>query len=416
MILRPRATGQDRRRHGQQPQGHRQPARQRRRPKPTTRSSRTGRCAYARSRSGQATAVPTPSPSATNACSARAAGNSVRGRRRAPPGCGPATNAPNAVDVLFIDEAGQFSLANALAVSPAAKSIVLLGDPQQLDQPIKGSHPRVRSSGAGPPPGRGRDHASRAGPVHGQDLAAPPGHLRLHLGGLLRSELVPGPATSCRPRGAGPPDGAGIRFVPVEHAGNAQHSSPEEARAIADLVERPARSGARWIDRDSKGHPSRLETSSSSRPTTRSGAHREIQQGAVPAHTCRSGTVDKFQGQQAPISIYSMATSRPEDAPRGMEFLYSLNRLNVATSRARCLTLVVASPALISAQARTPTQMVLANALCRLDEVARGAGAGPCMMHRAGGADHGRRRHARRSRRTGRTGASGYRPPRRATG
>ncbi len=82
------------------------------------------------------------------------------------------------------------------------------------------------------------------------------------------------------------------------------------------------------------------------------------------------GTVDKFQGQQAPISIYSMATSRPEDAPRGMEFLYSLNRLNVATSRARCLTLVVASPALIQAQAKTPRQMVLANALCRLEEVA----------------------------------------------
>ena len=86
--------------------------------------------------------------------------------------------------------------------------------------------------------------------------------------------------------------------------------------------------------------------------------------------TVAVGTVDKFQGQQAPISIYSMATSRPEDAPRGMEFLYSLNRLNVATSRARCLTLVVASPALIQAHAKTPRQMVLANALCRLAEVA----------------------------------------------
>ncbi len=83
------------------------------------------------------------------------------------------------------------------------------------------------------------------------------------------------------------------------------------------------------------------------------------------------GTVDKFQGQQAPVSIYSMATSRPEDAPRGMEFLYSLNRLNVATSRARCLTLVVASPELIEVQAKSPRQMMLANALCRLHEVAR---------------------------------------------
>ena len=58
----------------------------------------------------------------------------------------------------------------------------------------------------------------------------------------------------------------------------------------------------------------------------------------------RVGTVDKFQGKEAPVVIYSMATSRPEDAPRGMEFLYSLNRLNVATSRARCAVVSVANP------------------------------------------------------------------------
>ena len=86
--------------------------------------------------------------------------------------------------------------------------------------------------------------------------------------------------------------------------------------------------------------------------------------------TARAGTVDKFQGQEAPVSIYSMATSAPEDAPRGMEFLYSLNRLNVATSRARCLAAVVASPALIRVRARTPRQMRLANALCRFMELA----------------------------------------------
>jgi uncharacterized protein len=80
--------------------------------------------------------------------------------------------------------------------------------------------------------------------------------------------------------------------------------------------------------------------------------------------------VDKFQGQEAPVSIYSMATSSAEDAPRGMEFLYSLNRLNVATSRARCLAVVVASPALIRVRARTPRQMQLANALCRFMEMA----------------------------------------------
>ena len=84
----------------------------------------------------------------------------------------------------------------------------------------------------------------------------------------------------------------------------------------------------------------------------------------------RIGTVDKFQGQEAPISIYSMATSSPEEAPRGMEFLYSLNRLNVATSRAQCLTLVVASPELLRVRCRTPRQMQLANAIARLAEMA----------------------------------------------
>jgi superfamily I DNA and/or RNA helicase len=85
------------------------------------------------------------------------------------------------------------------------------------------------------------------------------------------------------------------------------------------------------------------------------------------------GTVDKFQGQEAPVVIYSMAASSPEDAPHGMEFLYSLNRLNVATSRARCAAIVVGSPRLLSPSCRTPRQMRLANALCRYVEVARAA-------------------------------------------
>ena len=85
----------------------------------------------------------------------------------------------------------------------------------------------------------------------------------------------------------------------------------------------------------------------------------------------RVGTVDRFQGQQAPVVIYSMATSTPEDAPRGMEFLYSLNRLNVATSRAQCGCILVASPRLFEPECKSPRQMQLANALCRYVELAR---------------------------------------------
>lgn len=77
--------------------------------------------------------------------------------------------------------------------------------------------------------------------------------------------------------------------------------------------------------------------------------------------------------QEAPIILYSMATSTPEDFPRGMEFLYSLNRLNVAVSRARCVAVVVANPALFQVQCKTPRQIELANAFCRYLEMARPA-------------------------------------------
>ena len=82
------------------------------------------------------------------------------------------------------------------------------------------------------------------------------------------------------------------------------------------------------------------------------------------------GTVDKFQGQEEAVVIYSMTTSSPEDAPRGMEFLYSLNRLNVATSRAKTAVIVVGNPRLFEPECRTPRQMQLANALCRYREMA----------------------------------------------
>jgi uncharacterized protein len=281
-----------------------------------------------------------------------------------------------AVDVLFIDEAGQFSLANAISVSTAAESMVLLGDPQQLDQPLKGSHP----------PG-----AERSALAHllGPSRVVMPDELGLFMDRtwrlhpaicdytsemFYRSELRPEPGNERQAlRGAGDANGEGIRFVAVDH-GDARHdsASPEEAERIAEIIADLLEGSSEWIDREDRQAPI---TSADILVITPYNAQRKLIDAALAERGPRCaavnvGTVDKFQGQQAPISVYSMATSRPEDAPRGMEFLYSLNRLNVATSRARCLTLVVASPALIAAQARTPRQMVLANALCRLREVA----------------------------------------------
>jgi len=83
------------------------------------------------------------------------------------------------------------------------------------------------------------------------------------------------------------------------------------------------------------------------------------------------GTVDKFQGREAAIAIYSMATSRPEDAPRGLGFLYDRHRLNVATSRARCASVVIANAALLRPTCATPLHLHLASALARFVELAK---------------------------------------------
>ena len=175
--------------------------------------------------------------------------------------------------------------------------------------------------------------------------------------------------------GVPPLDGTGVRFLAVDHvADRDDNDSPAEAEVVAKIVGRLLASGARWTDDKGDAAAVRPEDILIVSPFN---LHRRRIRAALEARGEAAarvpvGTVDKFQGQQAPISIYSMATSRPEDAPRGLEFLYSLNRLNVATSRARCLTVVVASPALVLVDAKTPRQMELANALCRFVEVAGG--------------------------------------------
>ena len=99
-------------------------------------------------------------------------------------------------------------------------------------------------------------------------------------------------------------------------------------------------------------------------------AHVRCLRQRIPDARVRIGTVDKFQGQEAPVVFFSMASSTGEEIPRGMEFLFSRNRLNVAISRAQCLAYLVASPRLLEIECRTVEQMRLANALCRLVEVA----------------------------------------------
>ena len=148
------------------------------------------------------------------------------------------------------------------------------------------------------------------------------------------------------------------------HHGN-QNCSPEEASAVEALVEGILGSGATWVDRNGQQRPVTFEDIIIITPYNAQVF--EIQRRLPGA---RVGTVDKFQGQEAPIAIYSTATSSRADAPRGMEFLYSLNRLNVATSRARCMCIMVGSPELFEVECRTPRQARLANAFCRFLELA----------------------------------------------
>ncbi|MGH7485410.1 MAG: DEAD/DEAH box helicase [bacterium] len=156
----------------------------------------------------------------------------------------------------------------------------------------------------------------------------------------------------------------GLFFVPVEHDGN-QSSSEEEARVVGALVQSWLDAEAEWTDR--KGLRKRLTLADVLVVVPYNAQIRPLQE-LLPG--VGIGTVDKFQGQEAPVVIYSMVTSSPEEAPRGMEFLYSRNRLNVATSRARCACVLVANPRLLEAECRTPRQIRLANALCRYVEKA----------------------------------------------
>ena len=258
------------------------------------------------------------------------------------------------------------SLANTLAVCEAAGSLVLLGDPRQLDQPIQGVHPpgadvsalgHLLGESATVDPSRGvfLDQTWRMHP----DICAFTTEQfyegRLRPEPELRRQTVVGP---------GPLAGHGLRFIPVAHAANT-NASAEEAECVAGLIRELLDTDAAWVDRQGVQRRLTLDDVLVVAPYN---AHLAVLRATLPTGA-RVGTVDKFQGQEAPIVIYSMATSTADEAPRGMEFLYSLHRLNVATSRARCVAAIVANPALLTPDCRTPEQMRLANPFCRFLEL-----------------------------------------------
>ena len=271
------------------------------------------------------------------------------------------------LDYLFIDEAGQMSLAMALAAGRAAKNIVLLGDPQQLEQPQQGTHPE--NSGV----------AALLHVLDGAETMPDDRGLFLHNTWRLHplicdftseqyydGRLKPQPGLEHQEIfGDSPYTGHGLQYIPVAHENN-QNRSDEEIAAIADIVAQLANGNHHWSNKQSELSTITLEHILIVAPYRREGA--SALRSALP-DGARVGTVDKFQGQEAPIVVYSMTSSSVADAPRGMSFLYSRNRFNVATSRARCLVLLVGSPPLFEPDCALPDHMRMANGLCRYLEL-----------------------------------------------
>jgi AAA domain len=271
-------------------------------------------------------------------------------------------------DYLFVDEAGQVSLANIVATGTAAQNIVLVGDPMQLAQPIQGVHPGHSGSSV---LAYLLDGVSAMPADRGIFL---PVTQRLH---PLICDYISRVVYDCRlgsdepaarqqlllPRPRPPLARAGLRFAGVAHTGNSQ-SSVEEGKVILDAYR--SLIGQIYQDRDGER---RCIGAADILVVTPYNAQVNLLKGLLPP-TARVGTVDKFQGQEAPVCLVSMATSSGDELPRNIEFLFSVNRLNVAVSRAQALSIVFASPRLLDVPCRTIEQMRLVNALCAVSDYA----------------------------------------------
>lgn len=268
------------------------------------------------------------------------------------------------IDTLVIDEAGQVSLADALAMGTAARNIILLGDPLQLAQVSQGTHP----------PGT---ELSVLEHLLGEYLTIPSDRgvflertRRMHpdvcrfISEVVYEGRLEGIRELARQATA---FGTGLQFRPVKHLGNGSVST-EEAEAVAADIRKMV--GGSWTDRTREIRP--LEQKNFMVVAPYNAQVRRLRDALRAARLADVpvGTVDKFQGREAPVVFYSMATSSADDVPRTLEFLFSRNRLNVAVSRAMCLAVVVASPRLLESRARTIEQMRLINALCRFVDLA----------------------------------------------
>jgi AAA domain len=250
------------------------------------------------------------------------------------------------LDYLVIDEAGQVSLANTIAMGVCAKNIILVGDQMQLSQPLKGSHPgrsglsvleHLLGDAATVPAKRGiflsKTRQMPLDPCRFISDAFYDGRLMTEVGNerqCLVLDINADPALAP----------TGLRFISIEHEGCSQKSEAEADRLRQLYHSLLAQC---WTDREGRTRPIGVEDIVVVSPYN---MQVNLLRSRLP-EGARVGTVDRFQGQEAVVVLISMATSSGDDSRRQIEFLFSRNRLNVAISRARCLSIIVASPRLL---------------------------------------------------------------------
>jgi predicted RecB family nuclease len=275
------------------------------------------------------------------------------------------------IDVLVVDEAGQMALADAVAIAPATRSALYLGDPQQLPHVTTGTHPAGASKSV-------LEHllgdAITVGNDRGVFLAT---SFRMHPGVCeFVSELMYegrlGSDAPCANQAVildgSELSGAGLRALSVIHSGCSSESLPEAQRIVAAIIELRDATLVLADGTRRACDPQRDILVVAPYNAQVDLLRRELVKRGLDG--VRVGTVDKFQGQEAPIVFFSMTTSSGDDVPRDLEFLFDRNRLNVAISRARALAVLVSSPALLGIRCTTVEQMQLVNALARFHELA----------------------------------------------
>lgn len=273
----------------------------------------------------------------------------------------------NPVDVLVVDEAGQLGLADTLAATVSTTDVVLLGDPQQLPQVSQASHPNGSGASA-------LEHLLGEGvrtfpPDRGVLLDVT---WRMHpdICDFVSEVMYDGRLTShadCAAQTTA--GGTGLRWIRADHTGRSTES-PEEAALVRDTV--VGLLGTPWTDHEGASRP--LTVDDVIVVTPYNDQRRLIEATLAEDHATAGvqvGTVDKFQGREAAVVIFSMTTSSADFMPRDADFLFSKNRLNVAVSRARCLAYLICTDALLDTRARDVEQMTLLSALCAFVEHAR---------------------------------------------